>query len=90
MPPVAWVGFVAAGTVGAATVFGVVTAAGVGDDETVLDDVELGRDEVAEALEAGPPPDSSTTAASTAVSYTTVLFMIFIPCRYPAHCRTPR
>jgi hypothetical protein len=67
MPPVAWVGLGAAGTVGAATVFGVVTAAGVGGDETVLDDeLGLGRDEVAGPLEAGPQPDSSMMA-NTAV-----------------------
>ena len=68
MPPVAWVGFGIAGRVGAATVFGVVTAAGVGGDETVLDDdVGLGRDEVAGPLEGAPQPDSSTMAANSAV-----------------------
>jgi hypothetical protein len=69
IPPVvcAWIGFGTADTVGAATVFGVVSAAGVVGDETVLDDVGLGRDEVAGPLVAGPQPDSSTMAASSAL-----------------------
>ena len=57
MSPVAWAGFVAADTVGAATVFGVVAAAEVGDDETVLDDDVDGREEVAGPLDAGPQLD---------------------------------
>jgi len=78
-PPVAWagMGFVAAGAVGAATVSGVVAAAGVGGDETALDDeVGLGGDEVAGPLDAEPQPDNSTLAASTAVRYAMVVFMV--------------
>jgi hypothetical protein len=69
----------AADTVGAGTVFGVVSAAGVVGDETVLDDVGLGRDEVAGPLDAGPQPDSSTMAASSAVIDLMALFMVPAP-----------
>src|ERR1035437_8887236 len=76
MPPEAWAGFGTAGTLGADTMFGVVTAAGVGGDETVLDDdVGLDRDVVAGRLEVGPQPDSSTMAASSAVIDVMALFM---------------
>jgi hypothetical protein len=80
MPPVAGAGFGAADIVGAATVFGVVTAAGVGGDETVLDDdVGLDRDVVAGRLDAGPQPDSSMMAASSAVIDLMALFMLCLP-----------
>jgi len=76
MPPWVGIGLRAAGVVGAATVLGVVTAAVVGGDETVLDD-EVGGDAFAGLLGVEPPqPDSSTTAASTAVRYAMVFFMV--------------
>ena len=79
MPPVAGVGFGTAGTLGAATVSGVVTAAGVGGDETVVDDDVDGRDEVAGPLEAAPQPDISTAAASSTVIDLMALFMVPLP-----------
>src|SRR5664279_262618 len=80
MPPVAWAGFGTAGLAGAATVLGVVTAAVVGGDETVLDDdVRLGRDEVAGPLEVGPQPDSSTATASSAVTDLIAVFTVCSP-----------
>jgi hypothetical protein len=78
IPPVlsATAGIDVTATVEEALVVGVLTAAGVGGDETVLDDdVGLSRDEVAGPLEAEPQADSSRTAASTVVSDLMTFFM---------------
>jgi hypothetical protein len=77
MPPVAWAEIRTAGTVGAATGFWVVTAAGDGGDEGVLDDgVGVGRGEVAGPLVAVPQLESRTMAARTGVIERTDFLMI--------------
>jgi hypothetical protein len=84
MPPVTWfgIGLVAAGAVGAvgaATVLGVATAAVAVSDAAGLGEVGLDRDEVVGRLEAGPQPDSSATAPSSAVIDPTALFIRMCP-----------
>jgi hypothetical protein len=80
MPP--WAGgeirLVAAGTVGAATVFEVVTGAEVTAAEAELEDeAERERDAAAGLCDTDPPqPDSKTTAASTAVIGPVALFTV--------------